>query len=326
VAAAAFGLNGRLAISQPVRRPTTRDPAPGFYRFQVGAAQCTALYDGIWEKAHDHGFFKNATVAQTKRALASAGLRTDFIPIPISQLVVNINGKLTLCDAGGGGQVQAYNTQSVFLSGRMLSNLRSAGIDPQRIETILISHFHPDHIFGLLEARTNAPVFPNAEIIVPAAEYDWWTDPLLIDRLPQARRRLARRIQAVIPQWKNVLPVAGEDEVVPGIRFVSMPGHTAGHTAFHLSSGNQQLMISGDTIYMPALVGANPGWHGAYDQDVAMAEASRRRLLDRVVADNIMICGSHFPWPGVGRMVKDGNRYMFRLGRSGEQAGKAKKV
>jgi glyoxylase-like metal-dependent hydrolase (beta-lactamase superfamily II) len=322
VAAAAFGLDGRLAISAPVQRAKTPDPKRGFHRFRVGAAECTALYDGIWEKAHDPAFFSNATIEQTKKALATAGLRTDFIPIPIAALVVNINGKLTLCDAGGGGQVQAYNPLSVFTSGKMIPNMRSAGIDPRRIETILVSHFHPDHIFGLLERSTNAPVFPNAEIIVPAAEYKWWTDPLLIDRLPQARRRLARRIQAVIPQWKNVLPVAGEDEVVPGIRFVAAPGHTAGHTAFHLSSGDQQLMIAGDAVYMPALVGRHPGWHGVYDQDAPTAEVSRRRLLDRAVADNIMICGSHFPWPGVGRMVKDGAGYVFSLQRPRTQPSK----
>ena len=324
VAAAAFGLDGPIAISAPVRRAKTPDPTPGFHRFRVGAAHCTVLYDGIWEKAHDPAYFSNATVEQTKKALARAGLRSDFIPIPISALVVNVNGKLTLCDAGGGGQVQAYNPQSVFTSGNMMRNMRSAGIDPRRIETILISHFHPDHIFGLLQSRTNAPVFPNAEIIVPAAEYKWWTDPSLVDRVPQARWPLARRIQAVIPQWKNVLPVAGEDEVVPGIRFVNAPGHTPGHTAFHLSAGNQQLMIAADTVYMPALVGRHPGWHGVYDQDAPAAETSRRKLLDRVVTDDIMIYGSHFPWPGVGRMTKDGAGYVFSLQYPRAQSGEGK--
>jgi glyoxylase-like metal-dependent hydrolase (beta-lactamase superfamily II) len=313
VAAAAFGINSRIAISAPARRASTPDPTPGFHRFRIGAAECTALYDGIWEKAHDPAYFKNASVEQTKQALAAAGLTTAFVPIPISALVVKVNGKLTLCDAGGGGQVQAFNPQSVFVSGKMITNMRAAGIDPRRIETILISHFHPDHIFGLLTDRANAPAFPNAEIIVPAAEYKWWTDPSLIGRLPEARRPLAQRIQAVIPKWKNVLPVDGEDEVVPGIRFVSVPGHTPGHTAFHLSSGNQQLMITSDTVYMPALVGVNPGWQGIYDQDGPMAEASRRKLLDRAVADNMMVCGSHFPWPLAGRFAKDGNSYVLDM-------------
>jgi len=313
VAGAALGLDKSLAVIAPARGLQTPDPAPGFFRYRVGDAECTAIYDGIWEKAHDPAFFSNASVAETKEALAAAGLTTAFVPIPITVFVVKLNGKLVLCDAGGGDQVQAFNPQSTFISGRLMANMRAAGIDPKRIETVLISHFHPDHIFGLLEKKTNAPVFPNAEIIVPAAEYKWWTDPSLISRLPAGRKPLAHRIQAVIPKWKNVLPVEGEDEVVPGISFVSAPGHTPGHTAFHIGSGNEQLMISNDTAYVPALCAAHPGWHGVFDQNAALAEASRRKLLDRVIADKMMICGSHFPWPGLGKITRDGARYALTV-------------
>jgi glyoxylase-like metal-dependent hydrolase (beta-lactamase superfamily II) len=146
---------------------------------------------------------------------------------------------------------------------------------------------------------------------VPAAEHKFWTDPSVITRLPEARRPLARRIQAVIPHWRNVLPVEGEDEVVPGIYFVSAPGHTPGHTAFHLTSGDAELMISNDAAYVPALCARHPEWHGAFDQNGPMAEASRRKLLDRVVADQMLICGSHFPWPGLAKITKDGGSYAY---------------
>jgi glyoxylase-like metal-dependent hydrolase (beta-lactamase superfamily II) len=313
MAGAALGLDKSLAIAAPARGQKTPDPAQGFFRYKVGDAECTALYDGIWEKAHDAAYFSNATVAETKEALAAAGFTTAFVTIPITVFVIKLNDKLILCDAGGGDQVQAFNPKSVFVSGKMMANMKAAGIDPKKIETILISHFHPDHIFGLLEKNTNAPVFPNAEIIVPAAEYKWWTDPSLIARLPKGRRPLGRRIQAVIPNWKNVLPVEGEDEVVPGIRFVSAPGHTPGHAAFHISSGNEQLMISNDAAYVPALCARHPGWHGVFDQNAVVAEASRRKLLDRVIADKMMICGSHFPWPGLGKIASDGAGYALTL-------------
>ena len=303
--AAALGLNARLAVS-PAFAQKTPDPAKGFVTYKVGAAEVTALYDGIWEKAHDPAFIANASVEDVKAAMVKAGLPPDFVSIPFTVAVVKTGGKTILCDSGTGGQVQPT-------AGKMMANMKAAGLDPAKVDTILISHFHPDHILGLMEKETNKPVFPDTEIIVSDAEYKFWTDPALIDRLPEARKGLARRIQAVFPTWKNVRQVTGEPEVAPGIRFVSAPGHTPGHRAFHLASGGSQLMISNDTAYVPALVVANPGWHGLYDQDAALAETSRRKLLERVIADKIMICGYHFPFPGAGTIAKDGAGYALTL-------------
>jgi glyoxylase-like metal-dependent hydrolase (beta-lactamase superfamily II) len=306
--ATALGLNARLVVS-PAFAQQTPDPAKGYVTYKVGTAEVTALYDGIWEKAHDPAFISNASVDEVRAAMVKAGLPADFVSIPFTVIVVKTGGKTILCDSGTGGQVQPT-------AGKMMANMKAAGIDAAAIDTILISHFHPDHIFGLMEKDTNKPVFPNAEIIVSDVEYKFWTDPAVIDRLPEARKGLARRIQAVFPTWKNIRQVAGEPEVAPGIRFVDAPGHTPGHRAFHLSSGAGQLMISNDTAYVPALVMANPGWRGQYDQDGAMAEASRRRLLDRVIADKIMICGYHFPFPGAGTIQKDGAGYVLTVAKA----------
>ena len=306
--AVALGLDGRLAIS-PAFAQKTADPAKGFVTYKVGGADVTALYDGIWEKPHDPAFIANASVDDVKGAMTKAGLPADFVSIPFTVVVVRNGGKTVLCDSGTGGQVQPT-------AGKMMANMKAAGIDPAAIDTILISHCHPDHIFGLMEKDTNKPVFPNAEIVISDVEYKFWTDPAVIDRLPEARKGLARRIQAVFPTWKNIRQVSGEPEVAPGIRFVSAPGHTPGHRAFHLASGASELMISNDTAYVPALVVANPGWHGQYDQDAATAEASRRKLLDRVIADKIMICGYHFPFPGAGTVAKDGTGYALTVAKT----------
>src|SRR5215831_12404014 len=297
--AAALGLNARLAVSPAFAK--TPDPAKGFVTYKVGAAEVTALYDGIWEKPDDPAFIANASVEEVK-----AGLPADFVSIPFTVVVVKTGGKTIMCDSGTGGQVQPT-------AGKLMANMKAAGIDPTKIETILISHCHPDHIFGLMEKDTNKPLYPNAELIISDVEYKFWTDPAVIDRLPEARKGLARRIQAVFPTWKNIRQVEGEAEVAPGIRFVSAPGHTPGHRAFHLASGAMELMISNDTAYVPALVVANPGWHGVYDQDAAMAEASRRKLLDRVIADKAMICGYHFPFPCAGTIAKDGSGYALTV-------------
>ena len=304
-AAAVLGLNGRLAFIGTAHAQKSMEQA--FHRYKVGAIEVTALYDGMWEKPHDPGFIKNATLDETKAALAAAGLPTDFVLIPFTPNVVKTGGKIVLIDTGTGGQTGGPK------SGALVKHLAAAGIDAGAVNVILISHFHPDHIYGLMtKAPENNAVFPNAEILVPAAEYTFWMDPA-IERLPEARRPLAKRIQEIFPLMKDkVRQFEGAKELVPGIRPIDAPGHTPGHTAFHVSSGKDQLIVLSDTTNIPALFVRNPGWHAVFDQDAAMAEATRRKLLDRVVADKVMVTGYHFPFPAVGTIAKDGKGYAFK--------------
>lgn len=303
--AAAFGLNKPLAFIAPAQAQTTPDPAVGFHRYKVGAIEVTALYDGIWEKPHDPAFIKNASIDETKEALAKAGLTIAFVSIPLTVVVLKLGERYVMVDSGSGaGQWQPTAT-------KLAGNMAAAGIDPARIDTILLSHFHPDHIFGLMNRGSNAPVFPQAEIVVSATEYKWWTEPGRVEALPEARKALGQRVNAVFPGWKNFRLVEGEPEVAPGVRLVNAPGHTPGHAAYHVSSGNEQLMISNDTFYVPALLAPHPDWQGSYDQDGALAVETRRKLIERVLAEKMLICGAHFPFPGLGAFAKDGAGYAF---------------
>jgi len=310
-AGAAFGLDKQLAFIAPAKaEAVSLEPTTGFYKYKVGSIEVTALFDGIWKKPHDAGFIKNASVDDTKAMLAKANQTTEYMPIPLTVQVLKIGDKLIMMDSGSGvGQWQPNATN-------LPGNMEKAGIDPKKVSTILISHFHPDHIFGLMEKATNAAVFPNAELIVNAAEYNWWTEAGRVDKLPEARKMLGKRIAAAFPTWKNFKLVDGEKEVLPGIRLVNAPGHTPGHCAYHVTSGSQQLMLSNDTMYVPALLAPHPEWEGAYDQDGPTAVTSRRKLIDRVIADKMMIAGAHFPFPGVGTFSKDGNAYAFVPGKA----------
>jgi glyoxylase-like metal-dependent hydrolase (beta-lactamase superfamily II) len=301
--AAALGLSHRLVI--PAQAQPMPDPSKGVYKYKVGSVEVTALYDGIWKKPHDPAFIKNASVEDTKTALAKAGMTTEYMPIPLTVVVLKVGDKLIMVDSGSG--VGQWQPTAVDLPG----NVKAAGIDPTKISTILISHFHPDHIFGLMEKGTNAPLYPNAELVVNATEHKWWTEPGRVEKLPEGRKALGNRIQTVFPTWKNFKLIEGEQEVAPGIRLVNAPGHTPGHSAFLVSSCNQQLMISNDTAYVPALLAPHPEWQGAYDQDGPLAVESRRKLIDRVIADKMAICGAHFPFPGAGGFAKDGTGYAF---------------
>jgi glyoxylase-like metal-dependent hydrolase (beta-lactamase superfamily II) len=162
-----------------------------------------------------------------------------------------------------------------------------------------------------LEKGTNAPVFANAELIVSSAEYMWWTDPARVGLLPEGRRGAGKRIADVFPTWKNWRLVEDGAEVAPGLHMALAPGHTPGHAVSILASGAQTLLISDDTMYVPALLAPHPDWQGSYDQDGPMAIDTRRKLIDRAIADKMMICGSHFPFPGTGTFVKAGNAYEF---------------
>jgi glyoxylase-like metal-dependent hydrolase (beta-lactamase superfamily II) len=304
--AAAFGLHGKkLALVGPAHAEAPLEPANGVYKYKVGSIEVTAVYDGIWRKPHDPTFIKNASVEDTKEALAKAGLTTEFMPIPLTVVVLKIGDKYVMIDSGSGvGQWQANATN-------LPSNMKAAGIDRGQISTILVSHFHPDHVWGLMEKGTNAAVFPNAELIVSSTEYKWWTEPGRVEKLPEGRKPAGKRIGDVFPTWKNWKLVEDNAEVAPGVRLLAAPGHTPGHSAFLVTSGKDQLMVSNDAMYVPALLAPHPDWQGAYDQDGATAVTTRRKLMDRVIADKMMVCGAHFPFPGRGTFTKDGDAYAF---------------
>lgn len=303
--AAAFGLSRPLALISDAHAAPSVEPARGFYKYKIGSIEATAIYDGIWRKPHDPAFIKDVSVGETKAALAKAGLTTEFMPIPLTVLVLKIGDKHIMIDAGSGvGQWQANATH-------LPANMMAAGIDRGQISAILVSHFHPDHVWGLMERGTNHAVFPEAELVVNSAEYTFWTEPGRVEKLPEGRRAAGRRIAEVFPTWKNWRLVESGAEVAPGIHIIEAFGHTPGHSVFLVTSGSDQLMVSNDTMYVPALLAPHPEWQGSYDQDGPTAVATRRRIVDRAIADRMMICGAHFPFPGLGAFVKDGNAYAF---------------
>lgn len=304
-ALAAFGLAAPMVFEHQALAETPLEPTVGHYKYKVGDIEVTAIYDGIWKKPHDPAFIKGVSVDDTKAALAKAGLPTDFMPIPLTVIVLKVGGKLIMVDAGSGvGQWQANATN-------LPANMKAAGIDYTKIDTLLISHFHPDHIWGLMEKGTNAAIFPNAELVVNSKEYHFWTDAGAVDRLPEGRRAAGKRIADVFPTWKNWKLVEPGAEVAPGIQILDAYGHTPGHSVFTVNSGKDQLMVSNDTMYVPGILAPHPEWQGAYDQDDPMAITTRRRIIDRVIADKMQICGAHFPFPGSGTFTKDGSAYGF---------------
>ena len=301
-ASAVLGIDRHIAFADS--KAGAEATAAGFHRFKVGDAEVTTLFDGLWAKPHDEKFIRNATVEETKAALAKAGLPNEAITIPFTITLVKTGGRTIMFDSGTGAQLAPT-------AGRLADSMKAAGIDPQSIDTIAVTHFHPDHIFGLMAKDTNAPVFPNAQIVVPEAELAWWTDESVFTKLPTERHGLAKRVQSTLGKWENVKRIGDGGEIAPGIVAVSAFGHTPGHTTYVVGSGKGQLIVLADITNIPALFARNPGWHVAFDADPVQAEASRRRMFDRAIADQAVITGYHYGMPGAGRIEKDGSGYAF---------------
>ncbi len=292
---------GAAAFARPAAAaaPKAKMQGPGAYRYRLGDYQLTALYDGIWYLPMDDKFMRNASAAQVDQALAAAFLAPRVLPVSFTALMVNTGRKLILIDTGTAGQI----TDS---AGVLLDNLKAAGVSPAEIDTIVISHFHPDHIDGI-KTKDGAKVFPNAEILVPEPEWAFWMDDGNMGRTSGAVHRYflnARRIFADIAgQVHRFKPGA---EVAPGLVSIPAYGHTPGHTAFAIYSGKASLLVMSDTVRNPYLFVRHPDWQPIFDMDGALSVKARRAMLDRAAADRMLVEAYHFPFPACGHIVKSG--------------------
>jgi glyoxylase-like metal-dependent hydrolase (beta-lactamase superfamily II) len=286
----------------PAAAPAAGMQAPGLYRYKVGAFELTALYDGVWYRPIDDRFIRNAAYGDVRRAMSEAFMPADKLATPFTTLLVNTGAKLVLLDTGTGGQVAPT-------AGTLGTNLAAAGVDPKSIDMIVISHFHPDHINGIKD-KDNARVFPNAEIMVPAPEWDFWMDDANLRAAPDGLKGVFlnfRRVFADIA--KDVTRYRPGVEVATGLATVPAFGHTPGHTVFAIQSGNEQILVLSDTTQHPALFARHPEWQPAFDVDGPQAVATRKKLLDRVAADRMLVTGYHFPFPACGHIVKTADGY-----------------
>ena len=282
--------------------PSADKETPGIYRYRIGTFELTALYDGIWYRPINDAFIRNAPFAEVEHALADAFMPADKLATPFTTLIVNTGKKLVLLDTGTGGQIAPS-------AGVLRDNLAAAGIDPKAVDQIVISHFHPDHINGIKD-KDNDLVFPNAEILVPAAEWAFWMDDANMNAAEGALKltfRNQRRIFADIA--KRVARFEPGAEVAPGVVTLPAPGHTPGHTVFAIHSGDQSLMVLSDTAQHPAVFARHPDWQAAFDIDGDAAVATRKKLFDRAAADRMLVTGYHFPFPACGHLIKTATGY-----------------
>ncbi len=213
------------------------------HRYKLGDIALTVLSDGFRTIPPDN-YIANAAKEDLLATLASAGLPTDHMRNTYAPIVLETSGKRVLIDTGNG---EAMFAQSKGERGRLQQNLAAAGIDRNAIDVVVISHFHADHVNGLL-AADNKPAFPNAEIKVPAGEWKFWMDDGEMSRAPNGRMtELFHNNRRVFDALgRKVTRYAWDEEVAPGITAVGTPGHSIAHTSFIVASGAAQVFVQGD--------------------------------------------------------------------------------
>ncbi len=307
-AAAAAAAAPSTALAQaPAAAPATQPgQAPGFFRFRVGELVVTTVHDGFARRANAaEGFVTNAPAAEVQRVFDELALSPLNLPNPFVVTFVQGGGRTIAFDAGTGAGQMAPGT------GMLPQGMAAAGIRPEDVSLICVSHFHGDHITGLTTAD-NQPFWPNAEIAVPAAEWAWWSDPANEARSPQGQRgTFANTARRFAPLRARMRVFEGEAEVASGIRAVAAHGHTPGHTAYHVASGNQQMFYTADASSRPELFLRNPGWSTVFDFDGPMATATRRRLFERIAAERALVTAYHFNFPAAGRVTREGEGFRW---------------
>jgi glyoxylase-like metal-dependent hydrolase (beta-lactamase superfamily II) len=298
-----------FAASLPARAaaPQASKQAPGFYRYKVGSTEITAVTDGARVNPLTDTFVRNVKKEEVNKALEAMYLAMDQITVPYTPIVINTGTKLVVIDTGLGPTLYEQSKGAI---GQFHSNLAAAGIDRGAVDAVILSHFHGDHINGLITAD-NKPAFSNAEILVPTGEWKFWNDA--------GEESKAAGNALVEGNFKNIKRVFGAlgnkvtqyeagREVVPGITAMATYGHTPGHVSHIVSSGNAKVMVQGDVTNVPLFV-QNPGWFIQFDMDTAAAEATRRKFYDMLVAEKMLVQGFHYPFPSLGHVEKAGTGY-----------------
>jgi glyoxylase-like metal-dependent hydrolase (beta-lactamase superfamily II) len=302
----------RLAAMAPAfalpaaARATLGAPAkanPSHYRFTMGEAELTVVSDGYFSLPTD-GTGVNADPEEVQAFLRRHYLSAEMGYSHTNHLVIDLGEARVLVDVGSGNR---------FLptTGRLMDNLGAAGIDPGSITHVVITHAHPDHIWGVRDGFDEA-IIPGARYFIGEAEHRYWTQDDLVNQVPAEDQQFV--LGAV-----NSINVDGADwvlardghEVAPGIRMVDTPGHTPGHMSVVVESGGKQLMALGDAMTHSLLSFARPQWYNGFDSDGEMAVTTRMRLLDMAAADGIAVLGYHFAFPGVGHVLREADGYRF---------------
>ena len=279
-----------------------KQPEPGFYRFKLGTIEVTVVSDGTLA-------FPAETLwgdrAEDARGLLTSTFHTPRpVGLQINTVLVNTGDKLVLIDAGCGVD-KFQNT-----TGGLLGNLAAAGYAPGDIDMILFTHAHFDHLWGISDHENASLLFPSAEFVASETEVAFWSDPELASKLPPAQQPRVTQTNLKLASPRLHLIKAGA-EVAPGVTTFDTPGHTPGHMSVHISSGSEEMLLTGDVVFDSEVSFLHPEWPFGFDIDAPMGTKARMAFLDRAAADKTLVGSYHLPFPGFGHVVREGSAYRW---------------
>ena len=273
---------------------------PGFYHRRIGDIVVTALSDGYLDGTVD--VMQNISGDDATALLTGAfrpGRRTS-----VNCYLIYAAGRLALVETGSGDYL-------LPTAGKLHENLKAAGVNPADIDTVILTHMHPDHSAGLTNPKTGEKLFPNAELVVHENEPKHWQDDAAMNAAPQRAQDLYFRCarEQMAPYHNRMKTWTTATDVFPGIRSMPLHGHTPGHSGYMVSSGKDSLLIWGDIIHVPEVQIPRPEVTMAFDTDPHRAAATRTRTFDMVTNDRQLIAGMHVHFPGFAHMARSGDGY-----------------
>jgi len=308
---AALGLASLRGGSTELLPPAARDAfrqGAGVYRRKLGEAEIIVLSDGAirlpaWPS------FGGPSVTQSE-VEAAFRFWNEELPAPIlhiNMVLIRIGGRSILVDTG-------YGPGQTFRPGAGLlqDNLAANGIKAEEIDTVLITHAHPDHLWGVFKNGTR--LFPSATLLINKEEPGPW---LLSDEQIRARPEKLRpmltenrkRLEEFLP---SATLIEAGTEIAPGLRTLSLPGHTPGHLGLELQSQGSRFIHAVDTIPHARVQFDHPDWTYALDSDPSLAGQTRLGLLNQVADTDTLLMGSHFPFPALGFVRRASSRFLFQ--------------
>lgn len=278
----------------------------GFRRQKLGDMEVIALNDGVVRRPLAAEFVRNAPLDQVKELLKSQGLPIDYIDVPFTAFLVIAGNRKVLFDTG-------FADNGGPTTGRLMANLNAAGLKADDIDTVVLSHYHGDHINGVRN-KAGELVFPKAVHMVPTVEHAFWMDEARMNAAPEPMRGAFQNVRRVFAGMtdKQLVQFEPGKDIIPGISSMAAFGHTPGHTLFVAQSRGEKFAYLADLTNIPQLFARSPDWAVQFDMNADAARESRRKMFDMVVNEKMMAGGFHFPFPAFGRIEKLGNGFDFK--------------